>query len=71
MYQYMRTEKAGNIVWPFIQIKHYAQVGVTVDGKLNGVKIEYYTDCGCSPNGSIISFIGRFADNSKFEFFFT
>ena len=37
-----------------------------MDGKLEGAKIEYYADCGCSPNDSVIAFIGRFADNSKF-----
>ena len=42
----------------------HLQVGVTEEGKLNGVKVTYYNDCGCSPNHQIIGLVGRFADNS-------
>ncbi|KAK3581541.1 hypothetical protein CHS0354_031882 [Potamilus streckersoni] len=42
------------------------QVGFDTTGKLNGVKITYYCDCGCSPNDCTLSTILNFGDNTYY-----
>ena len=40
------------------------QAGITEEGKLNGIKIMYYCDCGCSPNECPVGLgLFAFADN--------
>ncbi|KAK7099077.1 hypothetical protein V1264_003269 [Littorina saxatilis] len=42
------------------------EAGFTEDGKLNGVRIFFYGDCGASPNDNIIPFMYTWLDNAYF-----
>ncbi len=41
------------------------RVGVTKEGKLNGVEIQYYCDDGCSPNEDPLPYCLEIMDNGK------
>ena len=42
-----------------------AQIGFTDEGKLNGVNVTVYADCGCSPNDNSLGAIFHHLDNGK------
>ena len=42
------------------------QAGVTAAGKLNGVRLVYYEDLGCSENDSTGIFMHGYVDSGKF-----
>ena len=41
------------------------QVGFTDEGKLNGVKIFFYADCGASPNENSVANMYSWLDNGE------
>ena len=43
------------------------QAGVTAEGKLNGIRVVYYEDLGCSENDSVCIFIQKYVDSGKFH----
>ncbi|XP_073232045.1 xanthine dehydrogenase/oxidase-like [Porites lutea] len=42
------------------------KVGVSEDGKLNGIDLNYYGDCGCSSNDATILYARGWMDNAYF-----
>ena len=42
-----------------------AQIGFTDEGKLNGIKVTVYADCGSSPNDNALQFMFIHLDNGK------
>ncbi|XP_052242919.1 uncharacterized protein LOC127852926 [Dreissena polymorpha] len=40
------------------------EVGVTSDGRLNGIKMYYYADCGANPNDNSLPFMQAWANNA-------
>ena len=41
------------------------QVGVSEDGKWNGIDLNYYGDCGCSSNDATILYARGWMDNGE------
>ena len=40
-------------------------MGVTAEGKLNGIHVDYYDDFGCVDNESIAVLMHRYVDSGK------
>ena len=49
----------------FIELFCDWQVGFTDEGKLNGVKIFFYADCGASPNENSIASMYTWLDSGE------
>ena len=47
------------------QYSYFLQIGVANDGKLNGIDMSLYCDCGSSPNDLDVSGAQAWADNGK------
>ena len=44
----------------------FCKVGVTSEGKLNGIDLSFYCDCGSSPNEVDVSVAQVYADNGTY-----
>ena len=47
----------------------WLQVGVTNDGKLNGIDMNLYADCSSSPNDLDVAYAETWVDNGKYAWF--
>ena len=58
-------ELRGRIPGKHTNTKYLVQVGVANDGKLNGIDMNLYADCGSSPNDLDVGYAQTWVDNGK------
>ena len=49
-------------------MSYYLQVGCDNQGKLEGVSIRYYCDCGAGPNDNSVATMFVWADNGTLQY---